>query len=116
MTPAITANQAAIHPYQVVLSDEPTYWNLYRKLADLSPNPAGQSHILLKGAWHALERGQYPEAQGLADAAHKCHTSTFFLWRIDIELLKRQNQQVRIPKKLLEIAMIFQQKALPIQE
>src|SRR4051794_35008705 len=107
------ARNPAIYSYQMVLYEEPTYWNLYPKLAALLSTPAEQSHILLKGAWHALEEREYKIAKELSDEAQKKYGNSFCARVIEVELLRAQGQGRQIPGKLQEIGRIFEETKLP---
>ncbi len=106
----ITQVNQALHLYKQILIIDPCQWDVYQPLSRLLTTPEAKAHILLKGAWHALESEKYVIALELAKKANKIYEDSLIDRLFDLECYKDAPDHLK--RKLLTLAQFYEQKNL----
>lgn len=106
----ITHRNQALHLYKQILITDPCQLDIYQPLSRLLKTPQAKAHILLKGAWHALESKKYVIALELAKKASKIYEDSFIDRHFDLECYKDAPDHLK--SKLLALAKFYEQKEL----
>lgn len=106
----ITNRKKVLYLYKQILVIDPCQWDVYQSLSRLLTTPQAKAHILLKGAWHALESKKYVVALELAKKASKIYEDSFIDRHFDLECYKDAPDHLK--RKLLTLAKFYEQKNL----
>ena len=106
----ITNRKQVLNLYKQILIIDPCQWDVYQSLSRLLTTPQAKAHILLKGAWHALENKKYVIALELAKKANKIYEDSFIDRHFDLECYKDAPDHLK--RKLLTLAKFYEQKDL----
>ncbi len=101
--------------YKQLLTQYPGQFDLYFCLSHLLESPQEKAQILLKGACHALETGDYKTAERLCHEAEAFSEDSFVDQLVSLDLLRKQKNFSAINQKLISLAESFEKRGLTEQ-
>ena len=107
--------EQAITVYKQLLTQYPDQFDLYFCLTHLLKSPQEKAQVLLKGACHALETGDYKTAERLCHEAEAYSEDSFVDQLVTLDLLRKQKNFPAINQKLVFLAESFEKRGLTEQ-
>jgi len=104
--------EQAITVYKQLLAQYPDQFDLYFCLSHLLESTQEKAQILLKGACHALETGDYKTAERLCHEAEVFSEDSFVDQLVSLDLLRKQKNFPAINQKLISLAESFEKRGL----
>ena len=102
----------AILVYKELLTQDPNQFDCYFCLTDLLKSPQEKAQVLLKGACHALETGNYKAAEHLCLEGETYSKDSFVDQLVTLDLLSKQEKFSAIYPKLISLAESFEKRGL----